>query len=202
MLKQRRLYPCFLTVLVLAVFLCLPAAQAKAQDKNILMVIAHNGFQDTEFNTPFKMFKEHGFQVTVASSEPGTATGMRGRKVEPDLLLSEAEVQNYEAIVFVGGMGVKAEYWDNPEAHALAREAVNQGKVVAAICWGPVVLANAGILDGKKATVAAACGADRILRHKGCRYKNRNVVTDGKLITANGPHAAESFALAVINALK
>ena len=199
MLKNRRMYWLWL---ILALFLCLPAAQAKAQGKNILMVIAHRDFQDTEFGTPFKMFQEAGFNVSVASSKPGSATGMRGTKVEPDLLVSEAKAEDYDAVVFVGGLGVKGEYWDNAEAHTLAREAMEQGKVTAAICWAPVVLANAGVLDGKKATVAASGGAERILRRKGCKYKNRNVVKDGNVITANGPSAAKKFALAVIDALK
>ncbi len=188
--------------LALALFLCLPAAQGQAQGKSVLMVIAHRDFQDTEFGTPFEMFKEKGFNVAVASSKPGAAKGMRGKKVEPDLVLSEARAEDYDAVVFVGGLGVKDEYWDNPQAHALAREAMEQGKVTAAICWGPVVLANAGVLDGKEGTVAAGGDADRILRRKGCRYKGKSVVTDGNVITANGPDAARSFALAVTAALR
>ncbi|MDY7000277.1 MAG: DJ-1/PfpI family protein [Thermodesulfobacteriota bacterium] len=198
MMKNRRMYWLWL---ILALFLCLPA-QVQAQGKNVLMVIAHRDFQDTEFGTPFKMFQEQGFNVTVASSKPGTATGMRGKKVELDLVVSEAKAKDYDAVVFVGGLGVKKEYWDNAEAHALAREAAEQEKVVAAICWAPVILANAGVLDGKKATVATSGGADRALRRKGCKYKSRNVVVDGKIITANGPRAASKFAQAVIDALK
>jgi len=113
------------------------------------------------------------------------------------------EVADFDAVVFIGGKGVKEEYWDNPKAHAVAQEAVKQGKVLAAICWGPVILANAGVLDGKKGTVADYEGSAWILKKKGCKYSIwSSVVVDGKIITANGRGAAKSFAKAIIKSLE
>ena len=66
----------------------------------------------------------------------------------------------------------------------------------------PVVLANAGVLDGKKATGHTAQGADKILMEKGCEYTGESVTVDGNIITGFGPSSADSFAVAIIQALK
>ena len=193
----------------LAVALCLATAEKtfaesaqRIQGKKVAMIIAYRNFQDTEFKVPKKMFEKEGALITVVSSKMGKAVGMKGSKAQIDLLIDDVNVANFNAIVFIGGMGVRGEYWENPKAHAVAREAVKQGKILAAICWGPVILANAGALEGKKGTVATSGGTRSILKKKGCKYSWSNVVVDGNIITANGPSAAKAFARAVIESLE
>ena len=169
------------------------------EGKRVAMVIAHRDFRDEELLKPKTLLEKAGARVTVASSSLEPATGVLGAKVTPDVLLKDVDAGDYEAVVFIGGPGAK-EYWDDRTAHALARAGVEQGKVVAAICIAPVTLANAGLLDGKRATVWKTESGR--LRAQGADYTGAEVEVDGRLITSNGPEAAEDFGKAIAEALK
>lgn len=156
----------------------------------VLMIVAQEGYQDYEYSEPRKVFEKNGFEVQVASKEKKTATGKLGGSLQPDLALSEASPENYDAIVFVGGPG-SSMYFQDQEALALAKSAGNQGKVVAAICIAPSILANAGILQGKTATVFPS--EEDNLKAKGANYTGNPVEVDGLIVTANGPDAAKKF---------
>ncbi|MBU1153352.1 DJ-1/PfpI family protein [bacterium] len=112
--------------------------------------------------------------------------------------MRQTKAANYDAIVFVGGGG-SSEYWNNPAAHKIAKEMAVMGKVVGAICIAPVILANAGILNGKKATVFPS-EIER-LKAKGAIYTCAGVEIDGRIITANGPQSAALFGEAIVAAL-
>lgn len=159
--------------------------------KKVLMIVAANNFQDEEFGQPYGLLTKLGATVKVASSRKDKATGVFGRNITPDLLISECKADDYDAIVFIGGPGA-VEYFNDPDAHALARAAAAKGKVLGAICIAPVILANAGVLKGKKATVFPS-EQDQIVA-QGAQLSRQNVVTDGKIVTAVGPQAAREFA--------
>ncbi len=166
------------------------------EDRGVLMVIAKENFRDEELFVPKKMFEENGIKVTIASTVTSTVTGMRKGKVTPDVLLNDVEVEDYDAVVFVGGVGAQM-YYDDETAHKIAREAAEHGKVLSAICIAPNILAKAGVLKGKNAT----CWDSALLTGEGAKYRKEDVVTDGKIITANGPNAAGEFAEAIIKTL-
>ena len=167
--------------------------------KKVLMVIASNQFRDEEYQKPRQILEAAGAQVTVASSSLSEATGMLGLKVKPVILLKDAKMDQFDAVVFVGGMGA-TEYWENPTAHALAKAAYQAGKPTSAICLAPMTLANAGLLKGKKATIWKDAVGD--FKTKGVVYTGKPVEKDGKLITGSGPDAAEEFGKALVEALK
>ena len=171
---------------------------AGATGKKVLMVIASDQFRDEEYQQPRALLEKAGVKVTVASSSLDEATGMLGLKVKPDILLKEAKVEDYDGVVFVGGMGA-TEYWDNPTAHALARSAHQSGKLTSAICLAPMTLANAGLLKGKKATIWKDAVGD--FKTKGVVYTGKPVERDGRIITGSGPEAAEEFAKALLEEL-
>src|SRR3989339_350786 len=120
--------------------------------KKTLMIIAHEMFRDEEYAEPKAVLEKAGFQVTTASSQPGEATGRFGLKAKVDLTLDKVKVDDYDAVLFIGGPGSHG-YYHDPLAHRTAKEAVEQGKVLGAICAAPGILANAGLLKGKNATV-------------------------------------------------
>jgi len=171
------------------------------EGKKVAMVIAYSDFQDMELNVPKALLEKEGAIVTIVSSKLGIAKGMYGTKIKTDVLIDELNVANFDAVVFVGGMGVK-QYWKDPKAHAIAQDAIKKGQVLAAICWAPVILANAGVLEGKQATGHTYEDAHQILKRKGADYTGKSVTVDGNIITAFGPSSANSFAKAVIEALK
>ena len=167
----------------------------------ILMVIAPEQFRDEELLEPKKIFLDAGAQVAVASTSRGTATGMLGAKVEPDLLIGQARAADYDAVVVVGGMGSPEHLWDNQELHSLLQQCQKDGKILAAICLSGAVLAKAGLLAGKQATVWAMPESLAALQQGKAQYIKKPVVQDGRLITAEGPEAAKDFGHAVVNEL-
>jgi protease I len=167
--------------------------------KKILMIIASNNFRDEEFRMPKNLFEEQGAKVTIASSELSISKGMLGMKVRPDILLDDVIAEDYAAVIFVGGGGA-SEYWEDPTAHFIAQTAYDHQKIVAAICIAPVTLANAGLLEGKRATVFSSEVSQ--LKAKGAKYTGKDVERDGRIITANGPQAATQFGQAIIQALQ
>ena len=167
--------------------------------KKVLMVIASSQFRDEEYQKPREILEAAGAKVTVASSRLNEAVGMLGLKVKPDILLKDTRMEIYDAVVFVGGMGA-TEYWDNPTAHALAKQAYQSGKLTSAICLAPMTLANAGLLKGKKATIWKDVVGD--FKTKGVVYTGKPVEQDGRIITGSGPDAAEAFGKALAEALQ
>lgn len=178
-----------------------PSSVGELAGKKVLLVVAPRDFRDEEFFVPRRIFEEKGAVVTVASNKKGTATGMLGGTVEPDAVFSEVRPADYDAVVIAGGAGSKVYLWDYKELRRIVREAYGQGKIVAAICLSPVVLARAGCLKGKEAAVFPDPAAVRELKAAGVKYVDRGVVTAGSIVTARDPQSAEEFARAVARLL-
>lgn len=168
-------------------------------EKKVLFVIAPVNFRDEEYLYPREILEEEGVNVSVASRTMDEAWGMLGARVEPDLLLSEVKVEEYDGIVFIGGIGAKL-YWNDEQALRICQEAVSEEKILAAICIAPVTLACAEVLGGVKATVWPS--EKNRLVERGAIYTGREVEVDGKIITANGPKAARDFGNKILEALK
>lgn len=172
--------------------------------KKVLMVIAPRDFRDEELLETRKVLEAAGARVVVASSTLSEVRGMFGARAKPDILLDGAKAADYDAVVFVGGSGSKV-YFEDAKAHALAKGAASAGKVLCAICIAPSILAKAGLLRGKKATVwddkGPAGPFSGNLRSGGATLSADDVVRDGKLVTANGPAAAAKFGRTIIEAL-
>jgi len=166
--------------------------------KKILMIVAPTNFRDEEFQRPKAVFEQNQVLVTVAAKGVSEATGMFGARAAVDKDLSEATVADFDAVVFVGGSGASV-YFNDPQAQALARDAFSQGKVVGAICIAPSILANAGVLAGKKATCFSSEAGN--LQNKGATYTGEPVTVDGKIVTASGPEAAEVFGEKIVELL-
>lgn len=161
--------------------------------KNILMIVAPERFRDEEFFEPRAVFESKGYQVTVGSTRLGKAAGALGGEVDVDILIDDASADDYEAITISGGGGSKVFLWENQKLHALLNDAFDKGKIVSAICIAPVVLAKAGLLEGKAASVFPADDAIAEMKKAGANLKEQAVVKDGKIITGNGPECAAEF---------
>jgi protease I len=170
----------------------------KISEKRIVMVIAPSMFRDEEFQIPYKYFIENGALVSVASTTLNVSTGKLGLKVKPDNIISKINSSDFDAIVFVGGPGVK-EFWNDKTIHKVAGNFLDSGKITAAICSAPVILSRAGLLKGKKVT--SFSGDEEDMRKGGCMYTGKLVEKDGNIITGNGPGASQAFAELVANSL-
>jgi len=165
--------------------------------RKVLFVVAPD-FRDEEFFEPREVLEATGFEVEVASQEKGIINGVAGGKVEAVKGIIDVIVADYVGVVFVGGEGA-AIYFDDMLAHDLAREALDQGKVVAAICIAPSILANAGLLSGVKATAFASERGN--LEKNGAVWVDQAVIADGKIVTAAGPEAAKDFGWKIVELL-
>jgi protease I len=116
--------------------------------------------------------------------------------------IDEVNAKDYDAIVIVGGIGSKEYLWDNTDLQELVKEFYNDGKVVSAICLSPVVLARAGVLKDKEATVYAAKEAIKELEKHGAIYVDEGVVVDGNVVTAKNPNHAKNFGLQIVKLLE
>ena len=165
----------------------------------VLMVIAPREFRDEEFFEPREVFIKNKIEVKVASQTTREAHGRLGGIVIPDLTVGEAKVEDFSAIIFVGGRGA-AVYLNDPAIRKLVQDFYNAGKIVAAICLAPSILANAGLLRGKRATCTE--GERENLKMRGAEYTGTQVEADGKIVTGSGPEAARKFGEKIVELLK
>ena len=167
----------------------------------LLVVIAPERFRDEELFEPLSVFQKAGIAYDVASVKAGTCTGMLGGKCDATLDLTRVQAGRYEGIVVIGGAGSPEFLWGNSRLHTLVAEFANSGKLVSAICLSPAVLARAGVLQGKKATVYRVADSVAEMRKGGADLRDEALVIDGKFITANGPAAARRFGEEIVSAL-
>ncbi|WP_051148608.1 DJ-1/PfpI family protein [Desulfospira joergensenii] len=167
--------------------------------KKVALIIGNRGYEDSEFSVPKKMIEKAGGITTVFSVAKGKAYGMYGQVTDVSYVLDDVSVPDFDAIVFVGGSG-SGIYHNDPKAHKIAQDAVKNDKVLAAICWAPVTLANAHVIDGKMATVNP--NEKKRFQNGACIYTADRVTVDGKIITANGPEASVLFGKTIIESLK
>lgn len=173
------------------------------EDKKIAIIVAFKDFRDEEYFIPKEILEGVGAEVKTASNKMGRALGADGGEVEIDLLVSDLNPAYFDAVVFIGGPGC-LENLDNENSYKVAKETVSKGKVMAAICVSPIILAKAGVLEDKKATVWSSAldrGPVAILKENGAIYQDKTVVTDGKIITGNGPEASKEFGEAILKVL-
>lgn len=172
---------------------------SKTKMEKILMVVAPVNFRDEEYQKPKAVLENAGYQIVTASKGTQTAKGMLGATANVDQNIIGVNISDYSAVVFIGGSGASV-YFNDQTILNLAKEAVSQGKVVGAICVAPSILANAGTLVGKSAT----CFASEMenLLSKGAKYTGEHVTVDGKIVTADGPEAAEEFGQKILETLR
>jgi protease I len=118
----------------------------------VLLVVPPQGFADEELLATRRALEQAGVQVMIASTRMGQLLGMRGGTVRADLLLNQAKLDNFNAVIFIGGVGAIDSYLTNPVVLNLVRQANTQRKVLAAIGTAPSILASAGALKGARAT--------------------------------------------------
>lgn len=159
------------------------------------MVVASENFRDAEYFIPKEILEKEGAEIKTASDKTGAIRGADGGSAEADLLAGDVNPAEFDAVVFIGGPGALT-HLDNEISYGLARKTVEMGKTLAAICVSPSILAKAGVLKGKKATVWSSAfdkSAAKVLEENGANYADEAVVVDGNIITANGPASAEEF---------
>jgi protease I len=140
--------------------------------------------EDVEFFYPYYRFFEAGYTVDVITPDGKGVEGYRGTKLQESIPLAGVHADGYDALYVPGGnapVGLK----DNEEAIALLREFAAQGKVIGAVCDGPLLLARAGLAESHDMTGYWQVEDD--IAEGGGRYVDAPVVVDGEVFTARRP---------------
>jgi putative intracellular protease/amidase len=181
--------------------------------RRVVIVIAHDGFFNPDYEPVRKKLEESGnVLVGVASSSldgPARPNAYNqgkaadGQPVVPDVLLSRVRAEEIDAVIFTGGHVV--EFMGNTESAASARKLVTEmldsGKIVASLCQGTNILAETGVLDGRQAAKNSFI-LPQIRESCRAKWREQQVVVDGRLITGRDFHDATAFAEVVLRELE
>ena len=171
--------------------------------KKVVIVIAFRDFRDAEYFITKEVLERVGIEAKTASNKEGVAVGADGGETKVDFLIPKINLADFDGVIFIGGPGCLKSL-DNEDSYRLIEEVVSKNKVLGSICISPLILAKAGVLKGKKATVWSSPldkKPIKILEEGGADYRPDSVVADGNIITANGPLAAYRFGEAIVEAL-
>lgn len=158
------------------------------------------GCEELEAVTIIDLLRRANFEVVTAGLDQEPVKASRGVVLIPDTTLAEAALlDDFDAIVLPGGLPGADNLANCPALMALLVQMNDAGKLVAAVCAAPRVLAKAGLLDGK--TVTAYPGFLDNGDYPGLNYTGGSVESDGNIITSRGPGTAMDFALAIIERL-
>ena len=165
----------------------------------MVYILLGTGFEETEAIAPLDLLRRAGIPVMTVGLNGKTVYGGHNIGVEADITVGQMDLTDLDMIVLPGGLGGVASIRSCPEALDAVRFAWNNGKFVAAICAGPTVLADLGIVDGLQATCYPGCedGMGGAIM-----ADNAPCVRDGKLITGTSAGCAIPFGLMLIEALK
>lgn len=162
--------------------------------KKRVLCLLNDGFEEIEVVTPVDLLRRADITVVLASLGVKTATGRGGIRIEADVLLANIDSSGFDLLLIPGGPGVGAMRRDG-RAAALAGDFAAAGKPIAAICAAPLVLMDAGLLEGRRFTAYHS-----VCEELGGGLDER-VVVDEPLITSRGAGTAVDFALAIITHL-
>ena len=165
----------------------------------MVYVLLGTGFEEIEALTPVDLLRRAGVQVRTVGLNGKIVCGGHAIGVEADMTIEELNISDAEMIVLPGGLGGVASIRGCQKALEAVRAVYEMDKYVAAICAGPTVLADLGLLTGVKAT----CYPGQIPYMKEAAVvQNAACITDGKIITGTSAGTATPFALVLIEALK
>lgn len=155
------------------------------------------GFEEIEFSTIVDILRRAGIAVTVAGLKEEGINGAHGIRVTPDTLIDKVSADDFDAIVLPGGNPGYVNLGKSEKVLNLVRGMHEKNKYVTAICAAPSVLAKAGVIQGKRATIFP--GMEGTLT--GAQHSKERVVVDGRIITSQGPGTAIEFAIKLVEVL-
>src|SRR5438128_12242524 len=167
--------------------------------KRVAMLV-EDEFEDRELTGPLDALRAAGATITVIGPTAGTEfRGKRGQAVVTSEMTADvARVKDFDALVIPGGHAPDKMRMRHAMVD-LARDAMESGKPVAAICHGPQVLISANVLRGRTLTCWPSIAVD--VKNAGGLYVDKPVVEDGNLITSRKPDDVPMFSEAIIRAL-
>jgi len=171
--------------------------------KSRILIIATNGFEQAELEVPRDKLRAAGARVDVATPDGKAIRGWDrkdwGRMANADLTISDAECDDYDALVIPGGVINPDKLRMDEDTMDLVHEFLISGKVVAAVCHGPWLLVEADALQGRQATSWPSLRKD--VENAGAVWVDREVVVDEGIITSRKPDDLAAFNSALVKLL-
>lgn len=168
-----------------------------------ILILATDGFEESELFDPRQTLLDAGAEVTLASLKTeditGEKGGEKGKSISPDLTVDDVDTGDYHALLLPGGVGNPDKLRANERAVEIVDEFFDDDKPIAAICHGPWLLAEADIIDGKRVTSWPSIRTD--LANAGAEVVDEQVVIDGNIITSRKPDDIPAFTDALITML-
>lgn len=168
-----------------------------------VLIIATDGFEESELFDPRQALLDAGATVTLASPKTDAIQGMqhdqKARTIDPDTTIAKVDTDDYDALLIPGGVANPDTLRMDERAVEIVAEFMDDDKTVAAICHGPWLLAEADVIDGRTLTSWPSIRTD--LANAGADVVDREVVVDGNLITSRKPDDIPAFSAALIDAL-
>ena len=168
---------------------------ARQLDGKKVAILVTDGFEQVEMTKPREALDEAGAETKIVSLKPGKIQGMhhadKGDKFDVDLTLDVARPEEFDALLIPGGLINPDALRSNDDALEFARHFFREGKPVAAICHGPWVLIDAGVVRGRTLTSWPAIKTD--VKNAGGKWINEEVVVDNGLVTSRKPDDIPAF---------
>lgn len=165
-----------------------------------ILILIENEFRDEEAVYPYYRLKEAGYDVKLVGPQKGKEyKGKFGVILKSDLEVSEIKPEDVTAVIIPGGYAPD-KMRINKDMVNLVKDIFLQGKVIAAICHGGWMLAEADIVRGKKVTGYKAIATD--LKNAGGDYVDSEVVVDGNLVTSRTPDDLPAFCSSILKLIE
>ncbi len=168
-----------------------------------VLFLATDGFEESELFDPRQALLDAGATVTLASIKIDPIQGEKGgektKTITPDITLEDVDTDDYDALVLPGGVGNPDKLRMEERAVEIVSEFMEDDKIVAAICHGPWLLAEADAIDGRRVTSWPSIRTD--LANAGADVVDEEAVVDGNLITSRKPDDLPAFNRAIMAAL-
>lgn len=190
-------------MILLALLFCGCDSSTEApQEIKLIMIRAPQYYCDEELFHIRAALKKNDIGLVVAGTTTSEALGERlGVKIKPDITIQEVDMNEFKGVVVGSGTGCKNALWQDEDLREIVKLAHAQNKLVAAGCNAPVVLARAGILKGRRATVFPNDENIMELRSAEAVYTNEPLVVEGNIITSRDLMVLKDFAKAIVEAV-
>jgi protease I len=167
-------------------------------------ILTENGFEEVELTSPKKALEDAGAEVRIVSPQKGKVkawdTDHWSIELSVDEALESAKPEDYDALVLPGGVLNPDKLRMNKKAVEFAQQFLETGKPVAAICHGPQLLIETGLIEGKNMTSYWSLRTD--LENAGVIWEDKEVITDNGLVTSRSPKDLDAFNRKMIEEIK